>query len=98
MPAPKRMRIGQKMLAALCYIKHHPGCAKVDVALAIHPGSSRANLGSYAAGYPTIDRCIAHGWVAASLDIRARNPVYCLTLTPEGFGLLHSLKGPELCP
>jgi hypothetical protein len=84
-----RPRIGQKMLAALCFIKHHPGCAKIDVALAIHPGSTRSLHSSFAAGYKTVDACIAGGFVRAELDISARVTVYQLTVTPKGFALLN---------
>lgn len=86
----KRARVGMKMLAALCYVKHHPGCAKIDVALAIHPGARRALPSSFAAGYPTIDRCIAAGWVSAEVDDDARAPIYQLTLTPEGVAFLNT--------
>lgn len=89
----KRARVGQKMLAALCYVKHNPGCAKIDVALAIHPGSSRVLPQSFAAGYPTVDRCVAAGWMSAGLVAEWRAPIYSLTLTPEGFAFLNTLKG-----
>lgn len=89
----KRARVGQQMLAALCYIEYHPGCAKIDVALAIHPGSTRVLPQSFAAGYPTVNRCIDAGWVSAQVDIDARVQVYQLTLTPEGFALLTTRFG-----
>lgn len=89
----KRARVGQKMLAALCFVKYHPGCAKIDVALAIHPGSVRWLPQSFAAGYQTINRCIDAGWVSDRVDIAARAPIYQLTLTPEGFALLTTRFG-----
>lgn len=88
------MRTGHQMLAALRFVAAHPGCAKIDVALALHPGSSRILPQSFGAGYATINRCIAAGWVSAGFVAQSRAPIYSLVLTTEGLAFLKT-KAPS---
>lgn len=59
----KRQCIGHNMRRAVAFIDRHPGCKIIDVALHLLPPDQRTCPSTLSAGYATVHRCMAAGFV-----------------------------------